>query len=156
MERRRESKAARRKRVIRNRLITAGGLLILIFILIIILVSYNDKRKNSQEPENLPVQSSQTQNEDRTSDVAVPDIKNDKPVNLYTINYGDMTCYKVTAISKTWSVYEDLESFGAFFSSTDSFAFSSETQAHRDTWNSIETLSAIKSDMNFILCKRRA
>lgn len=135
--RRRETREQRRKRVIRNRLIAAGILLVLIILVIVLIASCSKKKKNAPEVESIPVQTEELETE-TTAPVPVS-IPNEKPVNLYTMNYGDMTCYKTSSISRSWTPYEDLESFGAFCSSEDSFPFENETQAHKDTWNSVST-----------------
>lgn len=141
MSRRRETREQRRRRVIRNRLIAAGVLLLLIILIIVILVSCAGKKKSKPEPESMPVQTTE-EAEPTTEDIS--SIINEKPVNLYTMNYGDMTCYKVTTFSKEWSPYEDLEAFGAFVSTADSFEFNTETEAHDETWNSVQTSTAYK------------
>lgn len=148
MDRRRESRAARRKRVMRNRLIAAGILVILIILVIVLLISCNKKNPGS-EPESSPSQSTEAESKAETAsepetEASVPDIPNAKPVNLYTMDYSTMTCNKVTSISKPWSVSEDLEAFGAFCSSEDSFEFTTETEAHNSTWNSVNTATSYK------------
>lgn len=142
MNRKRETRAQRRKRVIRNRLIAAGVLLVLIILVIVLIVSCGNKKKNTPEPESLPAPSETVEVE--TTPAAPVSIPNEKPVNLYTMNYGDMTCYKTSSITRAWTPYEDLESFGAFCSSAESFPFENETQAHKDTWNSVTTSTNYK------------
>lgn len=128
----------RRKRVMRNRLIAAAACVVLIVIIIIVLVSCSNKRKQPVTP--APPIGSQVQEPTPVK----PAIKNEKPIRLYTMNYGDMTCYHTTSVSKPWSEYEDLESFGAFYSTADSFPFTNETQAHNDTWKSLTTETTYK------------
>lgn len=111
MNRRRETRAQRRKRVIRNRLIAAGVLLVLIILVIVLIVSCGNKKKNAPQPESIPAPTESTEIETTTAPVSIP---NEKPVNIYTMNYGDMTCYKTSSITRAWTPYEDLESFGAF------------------------------------------
>ena len=60
------------------------------------------------------------------------------------MNYADMVCERTNHISRQWTDEEDLESFGAFFSDAESFPFTSETEAHRETWNSKETSATYK------------
>lgn len=141
MSQRRETREQRRRRVIRNRLIAAGVLLLLIIVIIVILVSCIGKKKTEPEPESIPPQ---TTTEAETTTEESPSIINEKPVNLYTMNYDDMTCYRAITLSSDWSPYEDLEAFGAFVSTADSFPFTTETAAHDETWNSIQTSTDYK------------
>lgn len=147
MNRRRESRAARRRRVIRNRIIAAGILVVLIIIVIVILISCNGKNKSRQETESLPAQTTEAESETESTAATEPaavTIPNEKPVRLYTMDYNTMTCNQVSSVRKPWSVSEDLEAFGAFCSQETSFAFSTETQAHQDTWNSVQTSAVYK------------
>lgn len=129
----------KRKKAIRNLVIAIIILVVLIAAVIVLIVSCGKKNNKPVQPETESV----TEIESETTAPALS-IPNEKPVSLYTMDYGSMTCNKVTSISKEWSEYEDLEAFGAFATSEASFSFSSETQAHNDIWNSTSTEKTYK------------
>ena len=70
-------------------------------------------------------------------------IENEKPVRLYYLNYAEGEAELIKKYSDTWSEDEDLACFAAFVSDQDVIAFSSETEAHQEDWDSIE------SDVNY-------
>ena len=148
MARKKETRAQRRKRVMRNRAIAIGALIIIIVVVVVLIVSgSNNKSAKNEKQEAQAVEETTgeavdeegTGTEETTEEAAANDITNEKPVNLYTMDYGSMECNKVTHVDKEWTPEEDLESFGAFCSTQDSFPFTSEMEAHNELWNSIET-----------------
>ncbi len=128
--------AEKRKKATRNLMITIGILVVLILVVILLAVSCGKKKV---KPEEIVIPTEITELPEDTTPETKPEVSNDKPVSLYTMDYETMTCNKVSSIQKEWSEYEDLESFGAFATSEESFGFDSETQAHNDIWNSIST-----------------
>ena len=144
MDRRRQSREARRRRVIRNRIIAAGVLVALIILVIVLLLSCN-KKKPESVPETTTAQAaSSVQEPETTTEKPAASITNDKPVNLYTMDYDTMTCNRVRELTKAWTPEEDLEAFGAFCASEESFPFTSETDAHNETWNRVNTATEYK------------
>ncbi|MCQ2530397.1 MAG: hypothetical protein MJ086_03995 [Lachnospiraceae bacterium] len=128
-----------RKKAMRNLILTIILLVVLIAVVIVLTISCGRKK---EKPVDIVVPTEITETEPETQ--APKAILNEKPVSLYTMDYGDMTCNKVTGISREWSEYEDLESFGAFATSEEFFEFSSETEAHNEIWNSISTEAEYK------------
>lgn len=141
----RKRAAARKKRAMRNLIITIAILVVLIILIVVLIVSCGKKKEKPAETE-VPTETVTVPEETTTpeEETTIPQIKNEKPVALYTMDYGDMVCRKVTGISREWSEYEDLESFGAFATSEELFEFSSETEAHNEIWNSITTENTYK------------
>lgn len=149
MSPRKESKAARRKRVMRNRAIAAGALLVIIIVIIIIIVSCSKKPSGDKKTEATTTAiteetgtgeaTEETGEAEETTAADTANADGEKQVNLYTIDYNTMTLTKVSSIDSSWSVDEDLGSFGAFCSTEDSMPFTSETEAHIATWESIKT-----------------
>lgn len=144
MDRRRDYRAARRKRVMRNRIIAIAVLVVLIILVIVLLLSCNKKK-----PENIPeTQTTQTssseQEPESTTEKTAASIPNDKPVHLYIMDYNTMTCNRVSEFASAWTPSEDLESFGAFCSPDESFPFTTETDAHNETWNRVNTATKYK------------
>ncbi len=123
-----------RKRAIRNLILTIIILVILIVSVIVLMISCG-KKKEKPVDIVVPTEITETETEPQTQET----ILNEKPVSLYVMDYGSMTCNKVSSISKEWSEYEDLEAFGAFATQEDSFEFSTETEAHNEIWNRIST-----------------
>ena len=137
MSPRRETRQERRKRVMRNRFILAAVLLCLIILVIILIVSCS-KKKEEPVPESRPEIETQTPAapvEPATNET----VKNEKPVHIYVMNYADKVCERTNHISRHWTDEEDLESFAAYCSDEATFPFDSETQAHKETWNRVQT-----------------
>lgn len=139
MNRRRETREERRQRVLRNRLILAAVLVVLIVVVIIIIISCSHKKP--AEPKKTTPAETTAETETTAPSVTIP---NEKPVYLYTMDYGTMTCDRANTITKAWTVDEDLESFGAFCSSAESFPFNNETEAHQADWNAIASSANYK------------
>ena len=144
----------------RNRAIALGVLIIIIIVVIVIIVSCSknagdkssgaDKTQVTTSADGSDATGADGEDttaadgEDATADAEEADadagvVENEKPVNLYTMDYNTMTCNKVTSVTSPWVDTEDLGSFGAFCSTDDSFPFYSETKAHDETWNSVTT-----------------
>lgn len=131
----RKKAEAKRKKAMKS-LILAIILLVLIAVVIVLIVSCGKKKEKPKETE---ISSETVVIPEETQTESKKVVVNEKPVSLYVIDYGTMTCNKVSSIRKEWSVNEDLEAFGAFATDEPSFEFSSETQAHNDIWNRTST-----------------
>lgn len=71
-------------------------------------------------------------------------VTNDKPVNLYRVDYGTMTCTKVTSDTSAWTPEADIGSFGAFCTTVDSFPFTSEMASYHEYWDAVNTATEYK------------
>ena len=132
-------KQTARKKAMRNLILMIILLVVLIAVVIVLTISCGRKK---EKPVDIvvPTEITEIETEPQTQET----ILNEKPVSLYTMDYGTMTCNKVSSISKEWSEYEDLEAFGAFATNEESFDFSSETEAHNEIWNRTSTEKTYK------------
>lgn len=153
--RRRESRAARRRRIMRNRLMALGALVVVIIIVIVIIVSCSANKGDKADTKKTDTTNVE-QMTDENGEVVEGDAleegeetvaaktANEKPIQLYTVDYSTMTCTKATNISKNWTPSEDLCSLGAFVETENSFEFQSESVAYRERWEKVNTATDYK------------
>ncbi len=74
----------------------------------------------------------------QTQEETAAAVINDKPVNLFYMNYDEKKCEKVSSYAAVWNDSDDLAVFGAF-NTDESFAFTNEIEAHQKYWDMVDT-----------------